>query len=119
MSNNGIVKTFNQQDFINEFEAYGRTDNFSYTGLRALFDSLDDIAQDSGQNIEMDVIALCCEFIEEHIDDVISNYDIDVSDMDDDEKIETVREYLQEHTYFISDYELSDLDGQFFLYQAF
>ena len=37
-TNFGIVKTFNENDFINEFKAYNRMDNFSYKGLRILFE---------------------------------------------------------------------------------
>ena len=41
---NGIVKTLNEYDFINEFKAYERMDNFSIEGLRILFESLEEMA---------------------------------------------------------------------------
>jgi len=41
-----------------------RPDNFSYDGLRALFDYLEDIEESCGTEIELDVIALCCEYTE-------------------------------------------------------
>ena len=116
--NFGIVKTFNENDFINEFKAYNRMDNFSYKGLRILFESLEQTAQDCGINIEMDVIALCCEYSEDSIDDIINNYDIDLSDESYDSKEELVTEYLQDNTFVCGQYE--DDDGvTYFVYQAF
>lgn len=41
-----------------------RPHNFSYSGLRALFEHLDELEQDCGTEIELDVIALCCDFSE-------------------------------------------------------
>lgn len=116
---NGIVKTFNENDFINEFKAYNRMDNFSINGLRILFESLEQTAIDCGMNIEMDVIALCYEYNEDSIADIINNYDIDMTDCDsDDEKIETVEYYLQDNTFVCGSYE--DENGvTFFIYQSF
>ena len=117
-TNFGIVKTFNEYDFINEFKAYNRMDNFSYKGLRILFESLDELAQDCGMNIEMDVIALCCEYSEDSIDDIIDNYDIDLSDESFDNKADLVANYLYDNTFVCGQYE--DEDGvTYFVYQAF
>lgn len=116
---NGIVKTFNENDFINEFRLCDRKDNFSYKGLCILFESLEQTAIDCGINIEMDVIALCCEYSEDSITDIINNYDIDMTDCDsDDEKIETVEYYLQDNTYVCGQYE-DDNGVTYFVYQAF
>lgn len=115
---NGIVKTFNENDFINEFKAYNRMDNFSYKGLRILFESLEQTAIDCGINIEMDVIALCCEYSEDSITDIINNYDIDLSDELYDSKEELVSEYLQDNTYLCGQYE-GDNGVTYFIYQAF
>ena len=82
-TNFGIVKTLNEDDFINEFKAYNREDNFSLKGLRILFESLEQTAIDCGRSIEMDVIALCCEYDEDSIVNIINLYDIDVTDCDE------------------------------------
>lgn len=117
-TNFGIVKTFNENDFINEFKAYNRMDNFSYKGLRILFESLEQTAIDCEMNIEMDVIALCCEYSEDSITDIINNYDIDLSDESYDSKEDLVTEYLQDNTYVCGQYE--DDDGTtYFIYQSF
>jgi len=59
-----IVNTIDQNDFRQAFINYGRGDQFSYEGLNALFDYLEELSEDIGESIELDVIALCCEFSE-------------------------------------------------------
>ena len=46
--------------FHDAFKRMGRGDQFSYAGLNALYDYLDDIDPE----YSLDVIALCCEFTE-------------------------------------------------------
>ncbi len=41
-----------------------RPNNFSYAGLRALFDYLEEYEESTGEEIELDVVALCCEYTE-------------------------------------------------------
>lgn len=38
--------------------------NFSYAGKRALFDYLESVEEDTGEEIELDTVALCCEYSE-------------------------------------------------------
>lgn len=117
-TNFGIVKTFNENDFIDEFKAYNRMDNFSYKGLRILFESLEQTAIECQINIEMDVIALCCEYTEDTIADIINNYDIDLSHCHTmEDRLETVEEYLQDNTYVCGSY--GDEHDKVFIYQVF
>ena len=116
---NGIVKTFNEYDFINEFKACGRTDNFSLQGLRILFNALEEMAIDCQMNIEMDVIALCCEYNEDSASDIVDNYGLDVTDLASDDCIrEAVEEYLLDNTFLCGSYEDEEHD-KVFIYQAF
>lgn len=115
----GIVKTFNEDDFINEFKAYNRMDNFSYKGLRILFESLEQTAIDCQMNIEMDVIALCCEYNEDTIGDIIDNYAIDISECDSfDEVVEEVNRYLEDNTFVCGSYDIAD-EQKVYIYQGF
>ena len=83
--------TINSTDFIQAFNAYGRGDQFSYAALRALYDYLTDLEEDCDMEIELDVIALCCEFSEyESLEELKENY----SDID-------TLEDLYEHTQVI------------------
>lgn len=38
--------------------------NFTYDGKRALYDYLEALSEDIGEDIELDTIALCCEYSE-------------------------------------------------------
>lgn len=116
---NGIVKTFNENDFISEFKAYNRMDNFSFKGLCILFESLEQTAIDCQMNIEMDVIALCCEYNEDTMQDIINNYDIDLTGcISADDVLETVEVYLYDNTFVCGQYE-DDNCITHFIYQAF
>lgn len=39
-------------------------DNFSYEGKRALFDYLENYEEETGEDIELDIVALCCDYCE-------------------------------------------------------
>ena len=109
-------------EFCDSFRDADRNENFSYEGKRALFDYLEEYEDGSGEEIELDVVALCCDFYEDDVDDIISNYSIDLSDLDvdeetgevdEDEKLELVEEYLQENTCLVGKV------GNSFVYQVF
>ena len=96
-----MKQTVNLHDFRDAFYRMGRKDQFSYEGLEVLFDYLDELEQEIGEETELDVIALCCDYAESTIDELISDYDIDISDCDpdDDEAVEDiVREYIGQNT---------------------
>ena len=59
-----MIRTINEYDFIDAFKKMGRIDNFSNSGLVALHEYLEMLEDDTGQPIELDVIALCCEYAE-------------------------------------------------------
>lgn len=91
------IDTFSQ--FQDAFDKIGRQNNFSYEGLEVLFDYLEEISNDLEEPIEIDVIALCCEYSEDSIENIIDNYSVDVSeDCDEGEIKEIVREYLDANT---------------------
>ena len=57
--------TINKDQFRNWFrssEQYRRT--FSYEGLSALFDYLEEMEESTGEELEFDPVALCCEYSE-------------------------------------------------------
>lgn len=60
-----MINTISQYDFVDAFKRL-RPNNFSYEGLLALFDWFEMLEEDTGQKIELDVIAICCDFSEYH-----------------------------------------------------
>ena len=76
--------TINEYQFEQAFRDAGRGDNFSYAGLQALFEYLQSYEDDGGEEIELDVIALCCEFTEyEDIEEFQANYGEDYETIED------------------------------------
>ena len=59
-----MKQTINVHDFREAFRVYGRNETFTYEGLGALFDYLEELEEDIGEEIELDVIALCCDYSE-------------------------------------------------------
>ena len=94
--------TVSLYDFRREF-AQCRPDNFSYEGLSILFEYLEELGDSCGEELELDVIAICCDYSHDSADGIAGLYDIDISDCDDDEKAETVRDWLSEHTTLVGE----------------
>ena len=58
-----MKKYVNFSQFCDSFSEE-RKDTFSYYGKQALFDYLEDYEDDIGEEIELDIVALCCEYTE-------------------------------------------------------
>ena len=54
--------TISENNFRDAFSI--RKDNFSYEGLTALYDYLTQYEEDCGVELELDPIAICCDFTE-------------------------------------------------------
>lgn len=86
-------------DFRRAFEDAGRGNQFSLAGLEVLFDYLEQYEIDTGEEVELDVIALCCDYEEMTVDEVISYYDLDDTDCEDEADRHTlVSDYLNDNT---------------------
>ena len=112
-----IIQTINSvYQFEAAFKEAGWGEQFSWTALKALFEYLEQYSEESEQNVELDVTALCCNYSEEHYKDIASNYSIDLSDADGDteEEISIVLEYLKENCGFACECDAGNI-----LYQVF
>ncbi len=115
--------TFSQ--FTDSFRDMDRQDNFSYQALRLLFDWFEQYEEETGQEMELDVIAICCEFNESTADELISDYELEGFRSDFNGKAESwrnygdreadeIEQYLLENTLFVG-----KTDHDTFVYQAF
>ena len=83
-----IKEYVNQSHFIDRMtQTYDNT-NFTYDGKVALFNYLEQLSEDIGEDIELDPIALCCEYNEwKDIEEYNNNYGTQYTDASDiDEK---------------------------------
>jgi len=62
--------TINNNEFVEMFDKYGRSDNFSRLGRRKLAEYFEQLEEDLGQDVEVDVIAICCDYSEIEIKDI-------------------------------------------------
>lgn len=56
--------TVSKHDFCQAFTDYNREANFTWEGRQALYDYLEELESDTGTEMELDVIAICCDFSE-------------------------------------------------------
>jgi hypothetical protein len=86
--------------FRDAFKSAGRADNFSYDALELLFDYFEDIDPD----MDLDVIAICCDYNESDAQTIATDYNIvEANGMDEDDARQVVREYLDRHTIVVGE----------------
>ena len=76
--------------FAQSFVLMGRREQFSYSGLRALFDYLEEFENETGEEIELDVIALCCDYVELDEDEAREQYNLTSEDWKQELADETI-----------------------------
>lgn len=110
-----MKQTVNLSAFMDAFHTYKRYDQFGYKALQILFDYLDEYEDSTGEELELDVIALCCDYSVDTAQDIADQYGIDLTDCEDDnERFDAVLEYLQDNTSVCGDYE--GADGHYIVY---
>ena len=107
--------TVYKSEFIDSFRRYNRYDQFGYAALCSLFDYLEQYEEDCGEEIELDVIALCCDYTVNDVETIAQDYDIDIDGLDDDEAKDAVLDYLNDNTSVID----NDCDGKILYCSAF
>lgn len=101
-----MKKTIDLYDFRREFEYAGRENQFSYEALGIIFDWIEQLDADTGEDTELDVIGICCSFDEASSDEIAQTYSIEFDEDDDeDDKVDQVRDYLYENTSVCGEYE--------------
>ena len=61
---NNMKQIITEYQFVESFRACGRETQFSRPALFALFDYLESYEEDCGVDLELDPIAICCEWAE-------------------------------------------------------
>ena len=78
-----IIREINFSEFCDAFFNTGRNNQFTYDGKKALHTFLEDLSEDCGTPMELDVIAICCDFTEyTDLVELQENYS-DITSMDD------------------------------------
>lgn len=100
-----MYTTINKSDFIQRFNDYGRENQFSYEGKIALFEYFEEYEESTGEQIKLDVIAICCEFTEwGSMDEMREQYG---------EEYETADDIMEVTTFISIDYDFETNEGTF------
>jgi predicted ArsR family transcriptional regulator len=94
-----IVQTLSQSEFIEAFKRSSRADQFSYEALEAIFEYLEDYSRDSGEDVEFDLVAICCDWQEATWQEVAEQYKVDLSDVEDEDKAGAVWDFLTDESH--------------------
>lgn len=101
-----IIITLDQQAFVNMFADYNRADQFSIEARRALFDYYDELSDDTGEDFQMDAIAICCDWHEYTVQECINDYENlfdpkEWGECCDGDQLDYIESVLNEHTFII------------------
>jgi len=67
-----IYISLSESMFRDEFQDSSRAEQFSYEALGVLYDYYNEL-----DDMEIDIIAICCEWTETSLDDVLNSYSLD------------------------------------------
>ena len=96
-----MKKIINFYDFERAFIHMGRENQFSYKGKKALFEYLEQYEEETSEQLELDVIALCCEFSEfENLEEFQNAFSNEYKNLEDIEN-ETTVIYIESSESFI------------------
>jgi len=84
--------------FADQFRACNRHDQFSFDGLKALYEYLTELEESIGEEIELDVIALCCDYSEHDAESLWNDYGQHIDGVDDQDDL---YRYLEDNTVII------------------
>jgi len=72
-----MIQTVTEHDFVSAFLDWDNwmSKCFSYEGLKSLFEHFEDVIEDTGEQIELDVVAICGDYEEfENLDGFHARY---------------------------------------------
>ena len=116
-----MKQTITESQFRDAFRDI-RPNNFSYAALGELYEWLEQYEEDTEQEMELDVIALCCDFSEYTLEELENDYGY----LAEGEELETLEEwadFLNDHTFVIpvsySNSIAPEMDTESLIVQAF
>lgn len=116
----------NFSQFVDSFRAMGRDNQFAafydngkpigaYDALRVIFDHIEECEESGGDELELDVIAICCDYSHDTAREIADQYSLDIYDGMEEEEIRNtnmedrienlVREYLEDQGAYVGETE--------------
>lgn len=82
-----MIQTITVSDFRTAFHQCGRGDQFSYEALGLIFDYIEDCERELGEQVELDPIAICCEWSEDTHKNIANSYGLKLDGVNDDDDV--------------------------------
>ena len=119
-----LIETINASDLYHLACKMARGDCYGYNGWKALGNYLEELREDTGEDIEIDIIAICCEYsIAESTEEFFMErqhlHGIDLptmeewEELEEDEKLGAIEEFLQDRSSVVV------CKGNLIIWQAF
>jgi hypothetical protein len=100
-----MIDTITKYSFQDAFHKMGRGEQFSYEGLDALFDYFEMLEENTDRQIELDVIAICCEYSEyENLKEFQNDYGDEYESLEDIENSTTLIKIEDEEGFIIQQF---------------
>jgi hypothetical protein len=99
-----MKQTIGLSQFTDAFMSI-RPKNFTYEGLEVLFNGLEEFEEDTNEEIELDVISLCCDYCEMTMSEIVDAYGylMDEDRLNDDDAFSYVEDWLNNQTWLIGE----------------
>lgn len=110
-----MKQTIGLSQFTDAFMSI-RPNNFTYEGLEILFNGLEELEEDTNEELELDVIDICCDFSEMSMNEILQAYPdlFDEERLEDDDAYDYVGDVLGHHTWV-----LGQTDSGNYVYRQF
>lgn len=119
-----MIQTVDSSDLYHLACRMNRGDNFGHNGWRAIGDYLEELSDSTGEDVEIDIISICCDYsMAESVEDAYMQYDhlhgVDLpeeeawEEMEEEEKLETIGAFLQYRAAVVT------LEDDLIIWQAF
>ena len=89
-----LKQDISKWEFEDLFGKANRDNNFSYEGKGALYEYFDNLSEDLGEDITIDIIGICCEYTEyKNLKELQDNYGMIESFEDLEDHTQVIRMY--------------------------
>jgi hypothetical protein len=97
-----MIQTVNLHDFRKAFQEI-RPNNFSYEGLERLYDYFEQLEDELKEKIELDVIAICCDYSEMTQVEILETYSNMLTIDESKNQYSQIMDFLNNNTCVIGD----------------
>ncbi|MAK37229.1 MAG: hypothetical protein CMC15_13835 [Flavobacteriaceae bacterium] len=90
-----MLQTVSEDEFISAFDDYNRSENFTVSARRAMFEYFEELEEAFGEPLLLDVIGICCEYSEYADEDEVK----EAYGLEEDDEIEDYTDVIPAYTF--------------------